>query len=308
MKTFLTQKRFAVIATSLGAAAAMAIGLPQTADVYAQLPQEAKRDPNQPVVKEKPGIGALGVGGPTSGIGPNMIQGQERTSRNVGVLGGPGGPGGLSAGPGSGAYPGGLVGDPAPVASSGYPGLPPGVPPGPEYFGYPSPSMSGNGWTFQHPGSESKQLDVPLEGTLQEELKKYLVVGFESTWTSGKLQCLVFDIEGTKVSGFVANEGELITLGNASSGLESVITQLVAMHQQVESIETKQEYKKLAIQVTGYLFQIQQLKRNTELLALENRLAKLRASSLKREQMSQQIIDNRVDELLGLNEGLGWSE
>jgi hypothetical protein len=275
MKYFLSQKRVTAIALAIGATATIAMSLSQTIGVHAQQPQEAKSAPNQPAAR-------MDSGGPTIDAAyphPN--------ARNA------------------------EVGMPGP--SAGYPSYPayPANPGGPEP--YHNNSYNNNyavyGYTTQ-PGAaaESKEPDMPLQGALLDELKKYMVLGSENTWSGRKMNCLEFEVEGTKVVGGVADEGRPITLANASSGLESVIDQLVAMHKQVESAERKLVYKKVATQVTDYLFQIQQQKRNTELEALENRLAKLKASSLKREQMSHQIIAKRVDELLGLTDGLAWSE
>jgi hypothetical protein len=268
VKYFLFQKCMASIALAIGALVAMSMGLWQTVDVRAQQPQESGSSPIRKDGRKE--VRPLDI----DPIYPNV---SKRENNMLGL-------------------------------ASEFPGLPAGVVPGPDYFGYPIAGNDGPGYPKMTGVAPSKQPEVPLQGTLREELNKYMAIGFVNTWTGRKMICFVFEVEGTKIESAVADEGETITVANASAGLESVLAQLVAMHKQTESVAKKQEYKKLATQVTGYLFQIQQQKRNTELLALENRIAKLKASSLKREQMSQQIIANRVDELLGLTEGMAWSE
>jgi hypothetical protein len=92
------------------------------------------------------------------------------------------------------------------------------------------------------------------------------------------------------------------------SVLEGEIQRLVTHYAQLDDAEQKQSVEQEVANRLQRIFELRQHRRMTELLALEQRVQRLRTTLESREEMKSEIIKNRLESLLREAEGLGWGD
>ena len=109
-------------------------------------------------------------------------------------------------------------------------------------------------------------------------------------------------------------EVSLQSIAHSGSGLETyaqiqeVLTRTVTWYQAEKDETSRTELHASAIKLANILFHLQQLKRKSEIGGIEKRLGKLKEMVATREKMSEQIVNSRVNQLLGISDGMGWDD
>jgi hypothetical protein len=106
----------------------------------------------------------------------------------------------------------------------------------------------------------------------------------------------------------------LQSIAHSDSGLETyaqiqeVLNRTVTWYQAEKDETSRTELHASAIKLAKILFHLQQLKRKSEIGGIEKRLGKLKEIVATREKMSEQIVNSRVNQLLGISDGMGWED
>ena len=107
---------------------------------------------------------------------------------------------------------------------------------------------------------------------------------------------------------------EVKTIEHKGSGLETysqiqdALNRAAALYQGEKDEAGRSELHAFSTKLAGLLFRLQQLKRKSEIGGVEMRLEKLREIVAAREKMSEQIVNNRVNQVLGIADGMGWDD
>jgi hypothetical protein len=175
---------------------------------------------------------------------------------------------------------------------------------------YPAyPSYPSNGAPYVNSGDVYAPKPNPIfphEFELTDEARKKIIAMYQESSDEG---VLVFPIGNAEVKAELSKKDAKSMNGNTAYKLLEGVLAIVAGQYRSARDETEREsLHASATKVAGMLFQLQQMKRQSEIESMEKRLEKLKVTLAKRETHSDQIIASKVSRDLGIGDGLGWDE